>query len=118
MYMTQNDSVIKQENIGYLKLKINLQQGTLTLTNSAVALDAHKTGVSGLGLLGAFLKKKVEKNNTVFNLAFADIKTVAQGKHGMQKNVLEITDQQNNTHRIIVKDYADWESVLRSKMSA
>ena len=109
----QQEGIIKEEKIGYLKSKMNLLQGNLYLTPKRLVLDAHKTGVGGFGLLGAILKKKVEEKSFGFNLELSEIKQVAQGKHGVQKNVLEITDSNDETYRIIVKNYQEWEDQLK-----
>lgn len=108
----KKEGITKQEQIGYLKSKLNMLQGNLYLTPSRLVLDAHKTGVGGFGLLGAILKHKVEKKGYGFNLELNQIKSISQGKHGVQKNVLEITDSSNNIYRIIVKDYDEWENEL------
>jgi hypothetical protein len=110
----QEEGIIKEEKIGYLKSKVNLLQGNLYLTPKRIVLDAHKTGVGGFGLLGAILKKKVEEKSFGFNLELGEIKHIAQGKHGVQKNVLEITGSNDETYRIIVKDYQEWEDQLKS----
>lgn len=107
-----NEGILKEEKVGYLKSKINLMQGTLYLTPNRLALEANKSGVGGMGLLGSLLKKKVEKSNFIFDLEFKDISDVSQGKHGAEKNVLEITDNQNNTYRVVVKNYDDWGNEL------
>ena len=111
--LTSND-ILKSESVGYLKSKINLQQGTLVMTTNSITLEAHKTAVGGMGILGALLKKKVEKSNQIFNLKHDEIQSVTQGKQGVNKNVLEITDHLNNIHRIIVKNYQEWETALKS----
>ena len=111
------EEILKKEKIGYLQSKFNLMQGTLYLTPTKLILDAHKTGVSGLGILGAILKRKVEKKKFGFSLHFKEIKSVSQGKHGLQKNVLEITDEFQERYNIIVKDYADWENEIKQKLN-
>ena len=108
----KQEGITKQEDIGYLKSKINMLQGTLYLTPKRLVLDAHKTGVGGFGLLGAILKRKVEEQSFGFNLELKDIKSITQGKHGVQTNVLEITDLDNNQYRILVKDYNEWNIAL------
>ncbi|WP_024772086.1 hypothetical protein [Aquimarina macrocephali] len=110
------EGIQKEEKVGYLKSKLNLMQGTLYLTPNRLVLDAHKTGVSGLGILGALLKRQVEKKSFGFNLEFKDIEKITQGKHGVTKNVLEVTDKQNETYRIIVKNYEEWENELNQKL--
>lgn len=105
--------IIKQEKIGYLKSKFNLMQGVLTLTPTQLILEAHKTGVGGFGLLGAFLKHKVEKKDYGFSLTFNNLKTISRGQHGLQKNILEITDYNNHQYRMVVQNYSDWESEIK-----
>ncbi len=112
----QAQEILKKESVGYLKSKINLQQGSLIMTPDKIKLEAHKTGVGGGGLFGALLKSKVEKSNNIFELGYKDIQSVAQGKHGVSKNVLEITDKQNVTHRMIVKNFEEWETALKQKI--
>jgi len=108
----QSEGILKEESVGYLKSALNLQQGKLVLTPKRIVLDAHKTTVNTGGLLGAFLKTKVEQDKTIFNLEHSNIQSVVQGKHGVNKNVLEIKDKQNNTYRIMVKDYPEWEAAI------
>jgi len=67
-------------------------------------------------ILGLFLKSKVEKSNNIFELAYADIQSVTQESHGVQKNVLVITDKQNAIHRMIVKNYKEWEEAIKLKI--
>ncbi len=110
------EGILKEEKVGYLKSKLNLMQGTLYLTSNRLVLDAHKTGVGGLGILGSILKRQVEQKSIGFNLEFKDIKEITQGKHGVQENVLEITDKQNDTYRIIVKEYQEWANELNQKL--
>ena len=110
------EGILREEKVGYLKSKMNLMQGTLYLTPNRLVLRAHKTGVGGLGVLGALLKRQVEKKIFGFNLEFKDLKKITQGKHGVQKNVLEITDKQDETFRIIVKNYDEWESDLNKRL--
>lgn len=108
----------KSEKVGYFKSKFNLLQGTLNLTPDRLILEAHKTGVGGFGALGFLLKMKVEKKNFGFNLRFEEIITIKQGKQGVQRNILEITDNQDTTYRILVNNYQEWESELKQKMNS
>lgn len=102
----------KEEQIGYLKSALNLMQGTLTLDNDKLILDAHKTGVGGMGLIGSLLKKKVESKSFGFETQLTEIKSVEQGKHGVEKNVLEITLSSGEQYKVIVKDFNDWKSAI------
>lgn len=109
---TAND-ILKKEEVGYLKSALNLMPGTLILAPGRIYLDAQVARASGFGLLGALLRSRKVKIHRIFDLEIAGIKGVSQGKHGVQKNVLVITDAQNKNYRIIVKNYAEWENLLR-----
>ncbi len=109
------EEILKKEKVDYLKSKFNLLKGTLYITSNRIILNTHKTGVSGFGILGVFLKRQVEKKNFGFNFEFQDIENISQGKHGAQKNVLEIITKQNETFRIIVKNYKEWKRVLEKE---
>ncbi len=106
-----SEETLKEEKVGYLKSKLNLLQGKLVLTRSRLVLDAHKTTAGG-GILGLILKSRVEKKNYGFDLELKRIKNIEQGKHGLQKNILEVTDDNENTYRILVKDYQEWADML------
>ena len=104
--------LIKKEQVGYLKSKMMLLAGVLTMTETHLILDAHKTGTSGLGVLGAILKRKVESKTFGFKVLFSDITSVSQGKHGVNKNVLVIELIGHIEYRIAVKDYSKWSLLL------
>ena len=110
---TTATDILKKEEVGYLKSALNLMPGTLILTPGRIYLDAQVARASGFGLLGALLRSRKVKIHRIFDLELTGIKAVSQGKHGIQKNVLEIMDTQNKTYRIIVKNYAEWENLLR-----
>ncbi|MBL7912065.1 MAG: hypothetical protein JNJ41_13485 [Bacteroidia bacterium] len=107
-----NDKILKTEKVGYLKSKINLQQATLTMTATKISLQCNKTAMGGLGLLGALLRKRIEKIDTVFDLDLESIRSVEQGKFGAEKNVMQITFNQNVTYRVIVNNYKEWEDLI------
>lgn len=107
-----NEGVVKEESVMHLKTKVIALQGKLFLTPKHLVLDSHKTGVSGLGILGMILKRQVEKKNFGFEWELSDIKSIAQGKHGVQNNVLEVTNKNDETFRILVKNYQEWETEI------
>lgn len=106
------ESFIKEEKVGYLKSKFAMLNGKLYITNERLILISNKTTVGG-GLLGLFLKKKIEQKKYGFNILLSEIASIIQGRHGLQKNVLEINDSNNNNqYRILVKNYSDWETLI------
>lgn len=103
---------IKYERVSYLKSKFQLLNGELFLTKDRLILISNKTTIAS-GLIGRFIKKKIESKKYGFNLILNEIKLIKQSKHGNQKNVLDITDISEKTHRIIVKNYDVWALMLK-----
>lgn len=108
---------MKETNVLYLKSKINALPGSLELENDFLILHAHKQTVNVGGFLGAFLKKKVEEKNHGFKWPVNEIKTITKGKHGFHNNVLELTNIHNETYRILVKNFDNWNTAILSRKS-
>lgn len=106
------DHIIKEEKIGYLKTKVMLMQGTLQLWDNRLKLEAHKTGISGFGILGSILKRKVESKIVGFDISLSEITSITQGKHGANKNVLVIEINKQEEYKVLVKDYYEWAQLL------
>lgn len=107
----------KKESVLYLKSAVMAMPGKLSLNGKTLELDAHKQGVGGLGLLGALLKRKVESTNHGFSWPVEDISSITQGKHGVQKNVLEVNHQDGRQFRIQVSNFEEWKNAIESSKS-
>ena len=106
------DNILKLETVTYLKSRVDLHEATLIMTPEKILLRANKAN----SLLNSFFRKEKEKAITVFELNYKKIDRVSQGRHGVQKNLLEITDKQNYTHRILVKNYHEWENAIKQQI--
>ena len=102
--------------MGYLKSRMNLLEGDLYLTSDKLILKSHTPEDKGMGRFGFLFKKKVEEKDHGIILSFDDILKISRGKHGMEKNVLEIKTNDNQEYRIIVKDYNEWEKEIKAKI--
>jgi hypothetical protein len=102
----------KTENVMYLKSSIMGMPGILKISNGTLELEAHKQGVGGLGILGAILRRKVEAPNHGFKWEISDITEITQGKHGVQKNVLEVKNGKGEQFRILVKNFEEWKTLI------
>jgi hypothetical protein len=105
-----NEGILKEENVGYLSSKVELQGGTLLLTPKRLVLKTHRMG--GLEVIKTIVSGKIGKHKLVFNLEDGEIVSVKRGKSGPLENVLEITDIGKNVFRIIVGNYQEWEDGL------
>ena len=105
-----NETVIREEKVMHLKTKVTAYPGRLSLTSTHLRLESHKVGVGGMGLLVNLLNKHVvEKKDLGFVWKLEEIARIA---HGRQNSVLEVTNTQGETFRILVNDYQEWESEL------
>lgn len=109
------EGILKEEKIGYLLSKLNMHQGNLYLTSQHLVMDTQKPKANLFGLIGALLAKPRANDTRVFEMDLKNITKIEQGKHGLAK-VLEVTTNENNTYRIIVKNYDEWEvAILQQK---
>ncbi len=110
---SMNETVIREEKVMHLKTKMVAYPGRLSLTPTHLRLESHKVGVKGMGLIVNLLNKRlVEKKDLGFLWRLDQIATIAQGKHGRQDSVLEVTNTHGETFRILVSDYHEWETEL------
>lgn len=103
---------VKTENVGYLKSAINLQTGVLKLENKQLSLSAKRATLYGFGLIGLLLQKWLAKENEVFNMPLSDINSVEPATHGINKNVIKITDKRGIDYKLIVKNKEEWIALL------
>jgi hypothetical protein len=102
---------IKEEMVGYLPKSYRLVEGKLILYSTHIAFESFQYG-GGLSLLKAIFNRDTEKDDPSFTLQFSDIKAITQGKHGLQKNVLEIYNQDGKVYRLVVRSYVEWEYLM------
>ncbi len=112
----QVEGIRKEEKVGYLKTKLNLKQGVLYLTSKRIVLEIDKGIFSAFGLVGVLLGTVFGKKVKEFDIELKNITHIVEGKHGFARNVLEITDSDNKTYRLMVKNYNDWEKELNSRL--
>ncbi len=110
----QSEGLIKEEKIGFLKSKLQMHPGVLFLTNKRIVCETTKPTVTLGGIAGLIISLLVKnKPKTIFDIENKTIQSVTQGKHGLAKNILEISDMNNNTYKILVKSYPEWEELLK-----
>lgn len=104
--------ILKKEMVGYLRSNVQVEKATLYLTTRRMLLETQESGKRSLGFIGSWLRKRSGAKDLVFELDFSHIKFLHQGHYGMEKNVMEITDSQSNTYRVIVKNFSEWANLL------
>lgn len=109
----RNETPLQTEKVIWLKGKIMGYQATLNLYHHGIEMTTPPTFLRMLGLIG-LLFASFSKGKEVFSLSFAQIAKMEQGKHGINTNILELTDKEGQTYRIAVKDYSHWDKLLSS----
>lgn len=104
--------ILKKESVGYLKSNVQVQKAVLYLTSRRMLLETQEEGRKKLGIIGSWFRRRLGNRDVVFELDFSHIKFLQQGHYGLEKNVMEITDSQSNTYRVIVKNFAEWANLL------
>ncbi len=114
------EDLIKQESMGVIffkKMYFGIE-AEIAMTNTHLYLEADDCGIMRRGVLSfiPFLKKQLQKIVLIFDLPFSEIKSVTQGKYGMNPNILVITSKQELVYRIAVKNYKEWEDLILPKL--
>jgi len=114
----EKEGISKQEKVTFFKSKISALEGQIYLTPSRlVVMSVSGTKVRLGGLVGAIIELTKKKSYPVLqlNIELDKIKNLNKGKFGLNKNILEITNQDDEVIKVGVKNYEEWESLLKPK---
>jgi len=112
------EGLVKEEDGIYIKGKMKGLIGKAYITKTRMAF-LHKPMKINQGLLGNWIVKKMGKEpneELIFLLNLADIKDLKQGKFGINKNVLDFSDESGVHHRVTVKKYPEWEAMMKGQV--
>lgn len=110
-----NDTILAEEQVLYLKTKYRGYNANLKLTQGGVILEGSTGNIFTQGFYTLF--PFPQKKKIVFDLAFENIRCIRQVKHGLNKNVIEIVDRTDRTYQIVVKDFQTWLSHISPKLN-
>jgi hypothetical protein len=115
----EKEGISKQEKVTFFKSKINALEGQIYLTPTrlvVMSVSANKVRLGGL--VGAFIELTKKKTYPVLqlNIELDKIKDLNKGKFGLNRNILEITNQEDEVIKVGVKNYEEWESLLKAKV--
>ncbi len=114
MQLHPNEKLLVDDYVRYMKFNMNMSY-RLYLTNQRLVLKV--TTVHWLTIFyewprkvwGMITGKPWHPNPFVFNLPLKDIEYVAQGKYGLNKNVLVVRSNEPKTYKILLsKKYETW----------
>ena len=122
LQFTGTDIIHREDDLLYLPSKLAGYDATLIMTPTHLHLESDDSGVFRRGLIVMLamylpvIKKKLQITKVIFDLPFSEIQSISCGKQGFSSNVLEVTDRNGSTYRIVVKNYAVWETLLKNKI--
>ncbi len=113
---TTASSVIAASSGGRFKSKFRMYFGRFELTASSVVYY-EKSGLWLMfGALGMLLSRYAAgKRHTEIELG--TIKTIARGKHGFNKNILDVTLNDGTSHRFTIDQYDAFTAALREQLA-
>ena len=115
----EKEGISKQEKVTFFKSKINALEGQIYLTPTrlvVMSVSANKVRLGGL--VGAIIELTKKKTYPVLqlNIELDKIKDLNKGKFGLNRNILEITNQEDEVIKVGVKNYEEWESLLKARL--
>ena len=101
---------LKNEKVIWLKSNTDVQFGELYLTANRIAYlkDANPFA----GMLKFFIKSA--RSAILFNIELKGIKAIARAPRGINKNILDITYNNNLHVKFLVDSFEAWESSIKS----
>ena len=113
-----NEQLIEKGNASLMKTKINLLIGKLYVTDQRfVFLPSGSTGMAALGALGGILSELIMGNKIRKQAIDVPIDQVAgykQGKHGMNKKILDIELPEGEKRFILNAKFEKWDTALKT----
>lgn len=101
---------------GLIHSKLKVDLGRLELTSSAIVFYKRSKFFLLFGLLGALLSRK-SAGKRALDLPLASITTLARGKHGFNKKILDLTTADGKTTRFMLDRFDDFTARLRDELA-
>ncbi|MBK9031071.1 MAG: hypothetical protein IPL61_07005 [Myxococcales bacterium] len=103
-------------NGGLIAGKLNVRLGKVELTASELRVRTISRVYQMFGLIGMLLGRRA-KGTLALTIDLGRVRTVARGKHGLNKKILDVTVDDGQTHRVIVDDFDRFGAALRDQLA-
>lgn len=113
--MTTSDPVLAQTGGGRFKGKLRMFFGRFELTGRELVFYQRSIWFQMFGLIGALLGRKSAGKRTIA-LELGQVRSLARGKFGLNKKILDVTMADGSAHRFAFDDYDDFTSHLRAQV--
>jgi len=101
---------------GLIAGKLNVRLGKVELTAGELRVRTVSRAYQMFGLIGMLLARRA-KGTLALTVALPAVTTVARGKYGLNKKILDVTVADGQTHRIIVDDFDRFAGALREQLA-
>ncbi len=101
---------------GLIAGKLNVRLGRVELTHHELRVLTPNRFFMMFGLIGMLLARRA-KGKLALTVELSHVRTVARGKYGMNKKILDLTLADGATHRIMVDDFDRFGAALREQLA-
>jgi hypothetical protein len=113
---TTTAPVLVTTNGGLFKSKFRMHLGRFELTHDRIVYYQKSFFFMMFGALGLLLSRYSPGKRTL-DIELSRIASLARGKHGFNKNILDLTLTDGSTHRLSLDRYDDFTAQLRDQLS-
>ena len=111
MKLQDGEKVVRGDTASYVKGKLNVASGKLTLTDRRLVFEQSSVIASAFGLLGALVLAPLLPRKVVMDLPLGQVASFSRGQYGLNKNVVMITARDGKEYRFAAK-FESWVPVL------
>jgi hypothetical protein len=113
--MTTTEPVLFESNGGRFQGKLRMFMGRFELTASRIVFYQRSIWWQMFGLIGALLGRR-SAGKRVLDIELATIASLARGKFGLNKKILDITRTDGSEVRIAIDKYDAFTARLREEL--
>ncbi len=113
---TTTPAPIARSHGGLIAGKLNVRLGKVELTASELRVMTISRAYQMFGLIGALLGRRA-KGTLALTIDLGRVRTVARGKYGFNKKILDLTVEDGQTHRVMVEDFDRFGAALRDQLA-
>lgn len=112
---TTTEPVLATSNGGIFKSKLRMHFARFDLTATRIACYQKSSIWLAFGVLGVLISRYTAGKRTL-ELELGRVAGISRGKHGFNKNILELTMQDGAKHRLSVDRFDEFTALLRDQL--
>lgn len=113
--LTVVEPVLFKSHGGLFVSKRRMAWAGIELTSARLVVYKKSIWLTGFGLIGALIARSMQGTRTL-DLELGAIASIARGKYGFNKKILDVTMRNGTTHRITVDRFDEMVARLRDAL--